>query len=335
MTSGACSVTCVVALSCPVNSRSGSRRTYEDRHRRRHRISRPAARRRPRRPTATTSSSSPAARPARARPLSPRSCTWTPDGPTGPWAAEIDGADAVVNLAGESIAAKRWSAAQKQRILDSRVHATRSLVEAIAAAATPAAGLRQRIGRRLLRTARRRDRDRGDACRLRFSRPRLRAVGGRSRARRERPHARGRASARASCSSATAARCRRCCRRSGSASADRSDRAGSTGRGFIARTGSISCAGPSTRPPRRARSTPRRRIRSPTPSSRTRSDARCIVPPSCRRRRSRCGCCWAKWPTRCCCPVSARCRRRPSALGFTFHYPNLDDALRSLFGGSD
>jgi hypothetical protein len=42
-----------------------------------------------------------------------------------------------VNLAGESIAARRWTAAQKQRILESRVQATRSLVEAIKKAAAP------------------------------------------------------------------------------------------------------------------------------------------------------------------------------------------------------
>src|SRR5712691_4366100 len=33
-----------------------------------------------------------------------RSVAWTPNGDTGAWAAEIDGAGAVVNLAGESIA---------------------------------------------------------------------------------------------------------------------------------------------------------------------------------------------------------------------------------------
>jgi len=52
-------------------------------------------------------------------------------------AADVDGAGAVVNLAGESIAAKRWTAAQKQRILDSRVQTTRSLVTAIQGAAAP------------------------------------------------------------------------------------------------------------------------------------------------------------------------------------------------------
>jgi uncharacterized protein (TIGR01777 family) len=62
---------------------------------------------------------------------------WNPDGTAGPWAPVIDGADAVVNLAGESIAGARWTDAQKRRILDSRVLATRSLVAAIANAASP------------------------------------------------------------------------------------------------------------------------------------------------------------------------------------------------------
>src|SRR6476620_4259225 len=34
---------------------------------------------------------------------------WRPDGQSGPWAAVIDGADAVVNLAGEGIADARWT----------------------------------------------------------------------------------------------------------------------------------------------------------------------------------------------------------------------------------
>jgi uncharacterized protein (TIGR01777 family) len=70
-------------------------------------------------------------------PTNARAVTWTPDGSTGRWAAEIDGAGAVVNLAGESIAGRRWTAEQKRRILDSRVSATRSLVAAILAAKTP------------------------------------------------------------------------------------------------------------------------------------------------------------------------------------------------------
>lgn len=68
-----------------------------------------------------------------------RAVTWTPDGTTGAWCAAIDGADAVVNLAGESIAAHRWSAAHKRRVLDSRVGATRSLAVAIREAQRPPA----------------------------------------------------------------------------------------------------------------------------------------------------------------------------------------------------
>ena len=66
-----------------------------------------------------------------------RAVVWSPDGEAGDWRREVDGATAVVNLAGESIAARRWSAAQKRRILESRVLATRSLVNAIRQAAQP------------------------------------------------------------------------------------------------------------------------------------------------------------------------------------------------------
>jgi hypothetical protein len=64
---------------------------------------------------------------------------WTPDGTIGPWAREIDGAGAVINLAGEPLPDKRWTAAQKERILQSRVLATRSLVGAARAASRPPA----------------------------------------------------------------------------------------------------------------------------------------------------------------------------------------------------
>jgi hypothetical protein len=48
----------------------------------------------------------------------------------------VDGADAVVNLAGESIGG-RWTRARKERILRSRVETTTALVDAIAAARRP------------------------------------------------------------------------------------------------------------------------------------------------------------------------------------------------------
>ncbi len=54
----------------------------------------------------------------------------------GPWADAVNGADAIVNLAGELIAGKRWSPRQKDRIINSRVESTRTLVEAIERART-------------------------------------------------------------------------------------------------------------------------------------------------------------------------------------------------------
>jgi uncharacterized protein len=66
-----------------------------------------------------------------------RRVTWRPDGSVGAWAAELDGAGAIVSLTGESIAGHRWSVAQKQRILDSRLLATKSVCEAIRRGSTP------------------------------------------------------------------------------------------------------------------------------------------------------------------------------------------------------
>lgn len=49
----------------------------------------------------------------------------------GEWSNEIELADAVVNLAGEPIASKRWSGQQKNRIYKSRIESTRAIVQAI------------------------------------------------------------------------------------------------------------------------------------------------------------------------------------------------------------
>jgi uncharacterized protein len=51
--------------------------------------------------------------------------------PGGSWAGEVAGADAVINLAGENIGEGRWTDEKKQRILNSRIDATRALVDAI------------------------------------------------------------------------------------------------------------------------------------------------------------------------------------------------------------
>jgi uncharacterized protein (TIGR01777 family) len=49
--------------------------------------------------------------------------------------------DAVVNLAGESLADGRWTAARKRAIVDSRIEATRAIVDAMAEASTRPAAL--------------------------------------------------------------------------------------------------------------------------------------------------------------------------------------------------
>jgi uncharacterized protein len=55
---------------------------------------------------------------------------WRP-GQEGDWESALGEADAVINLAGESIGDKRWSERQKAAIRDSRMEATRSLVAAM------------------------------------------------------------------------------------------------------------------------------------------------------------------------------------------------------------
>ena len=68
-----------------------------------------------------------------------RHVEWQPDGSTGAWASEIDGAGAVVNLTGAGIADSRWSNERKQELRQSRVLPTRSLVAAVRqASARPA-----------------------------------------------------------------------------------------------------------------------------------------------------------------------------------------------------
>jgi uncharacterized protein (TIGR01777 family) len=69
-------------------------------------------------------------RPAtRVRPSGAQTVDWDPEaGTLGPSA---DGADALVHLAGASIAEGRWTAARKRLLRDSRVAATHSLIDAL------------------------------------------------------------------------------------------------------------------------------------------------------------------------------------------------------------
>lgn len=57
---------------------------------------------------------------------------WNPAEGVGPWQHEIEGAHAVVNVAGVNVGDKRWSNAVRQRIMSSRIDSTRALVSAIA-----------------------------------------------------------------------------------------------------------------------------------------------------------------------------------------------------------
>ncbi|MFM2152821.1 MAG: hypothetical protein RL199_1256, partial [Pseudomonadota bacterium] len=59
---------------------------------------------------------------------------WTED-----WQSKLSDIDAVVNLAGEPVVGRRWSHAQKQRLRDSRLGATKALVEAMRSAPRPPA----------------------------------------------------------------------------------------------------------------------------------------------------------------------------------------------------
>lgn len=68
-------------------------------------------------------------------PAGPGEVHW--DGETvGPWTAEIEGCDVVVNLAGRSVNC-RYTPANLRQMMDSRVHSARVVGEAIAAAGRP------------------------------------------------------------------------------------------------------------------------------------------------------------------------------------------------------
>jgi uncharacterized protein (TIGR01777 family) len=53
----------------------------------------------------------------------------------GGWAVAVDGCDAVINLAGENLFARRWDPDEKRKVRDSRVFATENVVAAIGRAA--------------------------------------------------------------------------------------------------------------------------------------------------------------------------------------------------------
>ncbi len=65
------------------------------------------------------------------RPAAPHHVLWNPLDQQGAWTDEVARADAVVNLAGESVDGGRWSAARKRILIDSRMITTRGIVQAL------------------------------------------------------------------------------------------------------------------------------------------------------------------------------------------------------------
>jgi len=70
-------------------------------------------------------------------PSGPRDIKWSPDGSAGELRRDLQAADAIVNLAGEGVADRRWTAARKAALRSSRTLSTQTLVRAIAQCAAP------------------------------------------------------------------------------------------------------------------------------------------------------------------------------------------------------
>ena len=71
------------------------------------------------------------------KPSSARDITWNPDGSCGELPRDLQSVDAVVNLAGENLADRRWTAARKLAVRSSRILSTQTLVRAVAQCAAP------------------------------------------------------------------------------------------------------------------------------------------------------------------------------------------------------
>ena len=71
----------------------------------------------------------------------PGEVQWAPAAGLDVWARAFEGAEAVINLAGEPIAESRWTSARKRAILASRLEATSGVVAALRAAGASGAVL--------------------------------------------------------------------------------------------------------------------------------------------------------------------------------------------------
>ena len=251
---------------------------------------------------------------------------WNPDGGAGAWAGALEGADAIVNLAGEGIADRRWNDARKRR------SATAGCCPR-AACRRHRAGRRRRprsssVGRRrLLRPVRRRGRHRICTAGFRFSVAASVSSGS------ARPNRHQRDTGRAAPDGAGAASGRWRAWQdapavSSSAPAGRWVRALSTCRGSISMIGFDLSRGWSRRAAHAAHSMAPRRRRSPIASSRARSAAR-----SSAGDRSRAGVCSAHAGGRIrrfAADRPTRCPRARGGAGIPFRFPELERALHDL-----
>jgi len=73
----------------------------------------------------------------RGAPRHPGEVQWQPQSPGGDWVRAVDGAHAVINLAGQPIADRRWSDSRKRTLLSSRLETTAALARAIRTAGAP------------------------------------------------------------------------------------------------------------------------------------------------------------------------------------------------------
>lgn len=68
-----------------------------------------------------------------------RTMKWSPDDPGARLDEALDGADALVNLAGEPMAGRRWTDVQKRRIRDSRIGTTEAIAKSLGRLSNPPA----------------------------------------------------------------------------------------------------------------------------------------------------------------------------------------------------
>lgn len=75
---------------------------------------------------------------------------WDSDMTSGKWVADVDGAKAIIHLAGKPLLESRWTEEHKKECYDSRINGTKHIVSAMRRGAETG-GIYIRIGYRVLR----------------------------------------------------------------------------------------------------------------------------------------------------------------------------------------